>query len=98
MIHILDQSLKSLLERELPHFFTQAAVGAQVKIRFETPDDKFQSSPDNLPAIDMFLYDIRENRELRSNEFQTRRNPDSINGRWSAQLIRHPVRGTGSGI
>ncbi len=87
MIHYLDQSLKALLEHELPHFFTQAAKTTQVTISFVTPDGDFPPPSVPLPAIDMFLYDIRENRELRSNEYQTRRN-----GGTSAQLTRYPVR------
>lgn len=68
MIHHLDQALKELLTRELP---TDLATG--VKISFATPDDKFPPSAVTLPAIDFFLYDIRENRDLRDNEWRLER-------------------------
>lgn len=59
MIEDLDRSLEKLLMRELPL--------KGVEISFATPDDQFPSSSVKLPAIDLFLYDIRENTELRSN-------------------------------
>ncbi len=64
MIHHLDQTLEQLLMRELP-----AELVEQVTISFETPDDQFPSSAVTLPAIDLFLYDIRENVELRNREW-----------------------------
>ena len=68
MIDDLDESLKALLGRELP-----AAISGQVSVSFAAPDDEFHSSV-KLPAVDLFLYDIRENLELRSNdEFVQRR-------------------------
>ena len=68
MIDDLDRTLEELLRRELP----QNLVG-QVTISFATPDDQFPPSSVSLPAIDLFLYDIRENRELRTNEWQIER-------------------------
>ena len=68
MIDDLDESLKALLGRELP-----VAISGQVSVSFAAPDDEFHSSV-KLPAVDLFLYDIRENLELRSNdEFVQRR-------------------------
>lgn len=64
MIHDLDRSLENLLESSLP-----ASLIAQVTISFATPDDQFPPSSVSLPAIDLFLYDVRENRELRSTEW-----------------------------
>lgn len=69
MIDELDESLKCLLSRELP-----ATISEQVSVSFAAPDDEFHSSV-KLPAVDLFLYDVRENLELRSNdEFIERRN------------------------
>ena len=62
VIDDLDESLKALLRRELP-----PAISEQVSVSFAAPDDEFHSSV-KLPAVDLFLYDIRENLELRSNE------------------------------
>jgi hypothetical protein len=68
MIDDLDRTLEELLRRELP----PELVG-QVTISFATPDDQFPPSSVSLPAIDLFLYDLRENRELRTNEWQVER-------------------------
>lgn len=64
MIHDLDSTLRVLLKRELP-----APLNRQLAISFDPPDDQFPPQGVSLPAIDLFLYDIRENRELRSNEY-----------------------------
>jgi hypothetical protein len=63
MIKDLDKTIAALLRRDLP----PALVG-QVQISFATPDDQFPPQSVTLPAIDLFLYDVRENLELRSNE------------------------------
>jgi hypothetical protein len=68
MIDDLDRTLEELLRLELP----PDLVG-QVTISFATPDDQFPPSSVSLPAIDLFLYDLRENRELRTNEWQVER-------------------------
>lgn len=73
MIHDLDRSLQELLERSLP-----ASLVSQVTISFATPDDQFPPSSVSLPAIDLFLYDVRENRELRSTEWIVDRNGDNF--------------------
>ena len=68
MIDDLDKTLEQLLKKELP-----AALVAQVTITFATPDGKFPPQSVTLPALDLFLYDVRENRELRSNEWLVER-------------------------
>jgi len=82
MINDLDRTLEELLERELPPELVD-----QVTISFATPDDQFPPSSVTLPAIDLFLYDVRENRELRSNEWVVERNGDG-----TASRKRSPVR------
>lgn len=64
MIADLDKSLKTLLERDIQYLDPDS-------IRFEVPDDQFE--PPSLPAVDLFLYDVRENMELRSNQWQIER-------------------------
>lgn len=81
MIDDLDESLKALLGRELP-----AAISGQVSVSFAAPDDEFHSSV-KLPAVDLFLYDIRENLELRSNDEFVQRDLDGTGTR-----TRAPVR------
>lgn len=62
MLHDLDGTLRLLLTQSLP-----TDVATAIDIRFDTPDDTF--SPENRKkTLDLFLYDVRENRELRSNE------------------------------
>lgn len=58
MLHELDQTLAALLKRELPG-------RDQITVSFAAPDDQFSVK---LPAVDLFLYDVRENLELRSND------------------------------
>jgi len=69
MIDDLDKSLQELLKRELPKTLVD-----QITISFAAPDDQFPPQSVTLPAIDLFLYDVRENRDLRSNEWIVQRN------------------------
>lgn len=82
MINALDETLKALLRRDLP-----SALVDQVQISFATPDDEFPPQSVTLPAIDLFLYDLRENHELRSNEAYVERRSDG-----TAIQKRPPIR------
>ena len=82
MINDLDKTLSALLKRDLP-----SELAKQVQISFATPDDQFPPQSVTLPAIDLFLYDVRENLELRSNEVYLDRRGDG-----TATQIRAPVR------
>ena len=82
MIDDLDRTLEELLVRGLP----QGLVD-QVTISFATPNDQFPPTSVSLPAVDLFLYDVRENRELRSGEWMTERRADG-----TATQQRQPVR------
>ena len=62
MIEDLDVSIKALLQYEL------ADIHPDLNISFESPDNDFPSGIVTTPAVDLFLYDIRENLELRHNE------------------------------
>lgn len=77
MIHDLDQTLAALLRRELPG-------RDQVTVSFAAPDDQFSVK---LPAVDLFLYDLRENTELRGNDDWLERHADG-----TATRRRAPVR------
>ena len=81
MIKDLDETLAALLRRDLP----PALVG-QVQISFATPDDQFPPQSVTLPAIDLFLYDVRENLELRSNEVYVERRSDGTATRTQAPV------------
>lgn len=82
MIDDLDKTLGVLLANELP-----TELAAQAHISFAPPDSQFPPSTVTLPAIDLFLYDVRENAELRSNDWLVERTDD---GR--ATEHRPPVR------
>ena len=82
MIDDLDRTLRELLERELP-----SDLVAQVTISFATPDDQFPPTSVTLPAIDLFLYDVRENLELRTAEPRVERGSGG-----PATVVRPPVR------
>ncbi|MCL4297999.1 MAG: DUF4255 domain-containing protein [Anaerolineae bacterium] len=68
MIHDLDSTLKKLLERELLPKLVNPVV-----ISFDPPDGEFPTQNVKPPAIDLFLYDVRENLELRNNEWSVER-------------------------
>ena len=61
MIDDLDRTVEELLRRDLSRGFLK-----QVGISFAAPDSEFPPSGVILPAVDLFLYDVRENMELRS--------------------------------
>ncbi|MFP2896529.1 DUF4255 domain-containing protein [Corallococcus sp. 4LFB] len=64
MFHELDQTLRVLLRRELaPELLQQVPT-----ISFAAPDESFPPAALTLPAINFFLYELRENSELRGFE------------------------------
>ncbi|WP_432194837.1 DUF4255 domain-containing protein [Streptomyces sp. bgisy027] len=68
MFQDLDATLAALVEAELPL--------PGITVSFATPDDQFPPSGVTLPAVAFFLYDVRENHELRTNQWDTTR-PES---------------------
>jgi len=69
MIQDLDDTLKELLTQKLP------IANAAIDIRFEMPDKEWETRLTlSKPTINLFLYDIRENHDLRSNETFLSRN------------------------
>ena len=65
MLQDLDATLAALVQAEL---------GVQnVAISFAAPGDQFPPSGVSLPAIDFFLYDVREDHDLRTSEWETDR-------------------------
>jgi hypothetical protein len=82
MFDDLDKTLEALLQSELP-------PGLVRSISFATPDETFPPDGEDVtfPALDLFLYDIRENRDLRSNEWSVERQTPG-----SATRQRAPVR------
>ncbi len=90
MFQDLDQTLAALLEKELP----QDALGqaaSPLRVTFAAPDHDFPGSLKALkpPLVNLFLYDLRENRELRSNEWTAERDGGGGGG---VSRQRPPVR------
>jgi hypothetical protein len=79
MFQDLDATLAALLEAEL-------AV-ENVAVSFAAPDDQFPPSDTSLPAIAFFLYDVRENHDLRRGQWELDR---QANGTVTRK--RPPVR------
>ncbi len=67
MLQDLDKTLEELLKAELPKILDR-----EVKISFDAPEIK-----DKGLTINLFLYDIRENLELRSNDWLVQRQSDA---------------------
>jgi hypothetical protein len=74
MISHLDATIETLLRQEVPLTEQECHIG------FEIPDDtwetKIKTLPDGQFALNIYLYDVRENRKLRTNERARQRNPD----------------------
>jgi hypothetical protein len=82
MINDLDETLAALLRHELPK-----GLADQVQVSFGAPDNQFPPQSVTLPAIDLFLYDVRENLELRNSEVYVERHNDG-----TALRLPAPVR------
>lgn len=70
MFQDLDATLAALVEAELPL--------PDITVSFATPDDQFLPSGVTLPAVAFFLYDVRENRELRTNQWENTRHSGMV--------------------
>jgi hypothetical protein len=71
MIDDLDETLAALLKSEL-----SPGLAQQIQVSFEAPDDQFPPQSVTTPAIDLFLYDVRENTDLRNGDFYCERRDD----------------------
>jgi uncharacterized protein DUF4255 len=65
MLQDLDATLAALLDSELSM--------QNVAVSFAAPDDQFPPSTVTLPAVAFFLYDVRENFDLRSGVWEVDR-------------------------
>lgn len=82
MLDDINRTIAALLRAELP-----ADIANQVAISFATPDDTFPPNGLALPAINLFLFDIHENTQLRDFEPTLERRADG-----SVQRTPPPVR------
>ena len=78
MFQDLDATLAALVENELSL--------KNVAISFAAPDDQFPPSTVSPPAIAFFLYDVRENNELRNNHWDTERQTNGTIARKRSPL------------
>lgn len=79
MIRDLDLSLKALLNGEAE----PGSELSEVDIGFAAPDDPWRKKGNKL-ELNIYLYDIRENRKLRTNEMQVQRFSDATVGQRKA--------------
>ncbi len=87
MLHDLDSTIEALFKHDRPDLFTETETPQQVAISFVRPDEDFlTSSGVTLPAIDLFLYDVREHVEIRQNGTFV----DRLNG--TASIKSAPLR------
>lgn len=86
MLHALDETLRTLLEEQFPKDALKdiSPNGSSLKISFETP----YKGGIEKPAINLFLYDVRENLELRNTNWIVERKGE--NGKASKK--RPPAR------
>ncbi len=104
MIGDLDRTIKELLTRELPKALVSPDAVTPITISFAAPDNQFATGSVKLPAVDLFLYDLQENRDLRSNEWQIeqqldgslRRNSPPIRVDCSYLVTAWPKAGDGA--
>lgn len=69
MLHDLDSTIEALFKKDRPDLFAETKKSQQVAISFARPDQDFlKSSGVTLPAVDLFLYDVREYVDVRRNE------------------------------
>lgn len=71
MFDDLDKTLELLLRHGLPPLLLE-----NLSISFISPDGEFPPAAVTLPAINLFLYDIRENHDLRDGEWPIERQSD----------------------
>jgi hypothetical protein len=67
----INRTIEALLKSDLP-----SDIAGQVSISFATPDDSFPPAGLQLPAINVFLFEIHENTQLREFEPSLERRPD----------------------
>lgn len=70
MFQDLDSTLAALITQELDV--------ANIDVSFAAPDEQFPPSSVSLPALSFFLYDVRENFELRTNQWETAKRDDGM--------------------
>lgn len=78
----VNRTIEEVLKAELPR-----DVVSQANITFATPDDTFPPTGVSLPAINLFLFEVHENVQLRDLEHGIEQRPDGTLAR-----VAPPVR------
>src|ERR1700712_3673499 len=81
MIRDVDDTLKELLVKKMPIDPIDS-----IDVKFDMPNKEWSATV-TKPTINLFLYDVRENRELRSNDRTITRTADN-----TGVVTRAPVR------
>ncbi len=82
MLSYLDKTIENLLRKKVP------LPEADYDISFDIPTKEWVNKISSTkPTINIYLYDVRENRELRTNEWETKLNDDG-----TVTKERPPVR------
>lgn len=84
MLHALDETLKNLLIGELPKGILNT-LSVDSPVSFETP---YKGAIAEKPAINLFLYDVQENLDLRNQNWTAKR----TNNNTKAVKKRLPAR------
>ena len=72
MLHALNQTLKKLLQEQFPRDILEDMSIDSLKVNFETP---YNGAITNKPVINLFLYNVQENLDLRNKNWIVERNP-----------------------
>src|SRR5262245_30895362 len=85
MLADLDETLRQLL-------ILEAGLDPnEIEISFEAPDREW-SGRLSRPAVNCFLYDLRENQRLRPSGYEIQRDPAGQNGKPSATRTKGHLR------
>lgn len=77
MLPDLDRAIKKLLHHEIPR-----VQRGEVTVYFDQPTQQWRERLGNQPAINIFLYDVRENNILRQHQWEEQLKPEQYhNGR-----------------
>jgi len=71
MLDDINRTVEALLRSDLP-----SDIASQISFSFATPDDTYPPTGLALPALNLFLFEIHENTQLREFEPLLERRPD----------------------
>lgn len=66
MIHDLDRTIREILREEAP-----SVKSGQAEVSFQQPTREWATREGSKPTINLYLYDVRENAQLRTHQWET---------------------------